>query len=79
MPIPEQEIRRLFDKLAAQLRERGAATVVDQVIDEITQGKQIIYKTVKRPHSCRSAEALYGKRESGTVLAPKLNDEPGGA
>lgn len=48
MPIPEQEIRRLFDKLAAQLRERGAATVVDQVIDEITQGKQIIYKTVRR-------------------------------
>jgi hypothetical protein len=48
MPIPEQEIRRLFDKLAAQLRERGAATVVDQVIDEIAQGKQIIYKTVRR-------------------------------
>jgi hypothetical protein len=48
MPIPEQEIRRLFDKLATQLRERGASTVVDQVIDEIAQGKQIIYKTVRR-------------------------------
>jgi len=48
MPIAEQEIRRLFDKLATRLRERGAATVVDQVIDEITQGKQIIYKTVRR-------------------------------
>ena len=48
MPIPEQEIRRLFDKLATQLRERGAATVVDQVIGEITQGKQVIYKTVRR-------------------------------
>jgi hypothetical protein len=48
MPISEQETRRLFDKLAAQLRERGAATVVDQVIDEIAQGKQIIYKTVRR-------------------------------
>jgi hypothetical protein len=45
MPLPEPEVRRLFDKLATQLRERGAATLVDQVIDEITQGKQIIYKT----------------------------------
>lgn len=48
MSLPEKEIRRLFDKLATRLRERGAATVVDQVIDEITQGKEIIYKTVRR-------------------------------
>jgi hypothetical protein len=50
MPLPEQEIRRLFDKLATHLRERGAGTLVDQVIDEITQGKQIIYKTMPRRH-----------------------------
>lgn len=36
----------MFDKLAAQLRERGAGTLVDQVIDEIAQGKQIVYKTM---------------------------------
>jgi hypothetical protein len=53
MPIPEQEIRRLFDKLATQLRERGAAAVVDQVIDEIPQGKQIIYTTVRRRTEAR--------------------------
>jgi hypothetical protein len=52
MPLPEQESKRLFDKLATQLRERGAATVVNQVIDEITQGKQIIYKTVRRRTEC---------------------------
>jgi len=53
MSIPEQEIRRLFDKLATQLRERGAGTVVDQVIDEIAQGKQIIYKTLRRKSQVR--------------------------
>ena len=62
MPIPEQEIRRLFDKLAIQLRERGAATVVDQVIGEITQGKQVIYKTVRR------------RTETGQLYRPE-NDE----
>lgn len=53
MPVSESEARRLFEKLAAQLRERGAGTVVDQVIDEIDQGKQIIYKTVSRRTSSR--------------------------
>jgi hypothetical protein len=48
MALPEREIRRLFDNLATQLRGLGAATVVDQVIDEITQGKQIVYKTLSR-------------------------------
>ena len=53
MPIPEPEARRLFEKLATQLRERGAGTVVDQVIDEISQGKQIIYKTLRRKSQAR--------------------------
>jgi hypothetical protein len=48
MPITDGEARLLFEKLAVQLRHRGAGTVVDQVIDEIAQGKQIIYKTVRR-------------------------------
>jgi hypothetical protein len=77
MPIPEREIRRLFDKLATQLRERGAATVVDQVIDEITQGKQIIYKTLRRRTETRqlyrseSDEAIMdrgGRREYAETL-----------
>jgi hypothetical protein len=46
MPINDTEARRLFETLADQLRERGAGTVVDQVIDELAQGKQIVYKTV---------------------------------
>ncbi len=46
MAINAAEARRLFDKMATQLRERGAGTLVDQVIDEIAQGKQIAYKTV---------------------------------
>lgn len=62
MPMLDQEIRRLFDKLATQLRERGAGTVVDQVIDEITQGKQIIYKTMPR------------RRETPQLFRPE-NDE----
>jgi 2-C-methyl-D-erythritol 4-phosphate cytidylyltransferase len=62
MPLPEPEIRRLFDKLATQLRERGAATLVDQVIDEITQGKQIIYKTVPR------------RRETPQLFRPESTD-----
>jgi hypothetical protein len=62
MPIAEQEIRRLFDKLATQLRERGAGTLVDQVIDEITQGKQIIYKTLPR------------KRETAQLFRPETDE-----
>jgi hypothetical protein len=77
MPIPEQEIRRLFDKLATQLREHGATTVVDQVIDEITQGKQIIYKTVRRrteagqlyrPESDEAITERGGRREYAETL-----------
>src|SRR5262249_16478329 len=77
MPLPDQEIRRLFDKLASQLRERGAATIVEQVIDEITQGKQIIYKTLPRRsdtrqlHRPESEEAVTdrgGRREYAETL-----------
>lgn len=48
MAISTTEATRLFNKLATQLRERGASTLVDQVIDEIAQGKQIIYKTIRQ-------------------------------
>jgi hypothetical protein len=33
---------------------------------------------LKKRNSCRSAEVLYEKRESGTALGPKLNDDLAG-
>jgi hypothetical protein len=65
MPIAKPEIRRLFDKLATQLRECGAGTLVDQVTDEITQGKQIIYKTLPR------------KRETAQLFRPETEEIEG--
>src|ERR1019366_8961879 len=46
--IVERIDSRIIDGETAptQLREQGASTVVDQVIDEIAQGKQIVYKSV---------------------------------
>jgi hypothetical protein len=46
MAISDSDARRFFEMLANQLREHGAGTLVDQVIDEIAQGRQIVYKTV---------------------------------
>lgn len=77
MPIPDGEARRLFEKLATQLRERGAVTLVDQVIDEIAQGRQVVYKNVRRkqnepalyrPENEESASDRSGKREYAETL-----------
>jgi hypothetical protein len=64
MAISAAEARRLFGKLATQLRERGAGTLVEQVIDEIAQGKQIVYKTV----SPRAATRQLQRPEADEIL-----------
>jgi hypothetical protein len=78
MPISDVEARRLFDKLAAQLREAGASTLVDQVIDEIAQGRQIVYKTVARRSAARQlqrpeADESYAERGRRREYAETLD------
>jgi hypothetical protein len=78
MPISEGEARRLFEKLATQLRETGASTLVDQVIDEIAQGKQIVYKTVGRRRAGRQiqraeTDEMYFERGRGREYAETLD------
>lgn len=78
MPISEVEARRLFEKLATQLREAGASTLVDQVIDEIAQGKQIVYKTVGRRRAARDlqraeADEIYVERGRKREYAETLD------
>jgi len=78
MPISEAEARRLFDKLATQLREVGASTLVDQVIDEIAQGRQIVYKTLSRRSAARQvqrpeADETYVERGRGREYAETLD------
>jgi len=78
MAISEVEARRLFEKLATQLREAGASTLVDQVIDEIAQGKQVVYKTVARRRAARQlqraeADEIYVERGKGREYAETLD------
>src|SRR5215469_11060178 len=78
MPISEVETRRLFEKLATQLREAGASTLVDQVIDEIAQGKQIVYKTVAHRKGSRQlqlpeTDEAYVERGRGREYAETLD------
>ena len=78
MPISEVETRRLFERLATQLREAGASTLVDQVIDEIAQGKQVVYKTVARRRAARQlqraeADEIYVERGKGREYAETLD------
>jgi hypothetical protein len=78
MPISEMETRRLFEKLANQLREAGASTLVDQVIDEIAQGKQIVYKTVARRRPTKQlqraeGDEIYVERGRGREYAETLD------
>jgi hypothetical protein len=77
MAINEEETRRLFDRMAVQLRQVGAGSLVDQVIDEISQGKQIVYKTVSsRRESGRlqraEADELWTKGDSRREYAETL-------
>lgn len=69
MAISDADARRLFESLASQLRERGAGTIVDQVIDEITQGRQIVYKTV----AARKGERQLQRGESDEVPSERGN------
>jgi len=81
MPISEVEARRLFEKLATQLREAGASILVDQVIDEIAQGKQIVFKTVARRSAARQVQRpetdeAFAERGRGREYAETLDYSP---
>lgn len=78
MAISEAEARRLFDALATQLREVGAGTLADQVIDEIAQGKQIVYKTVARRKAVKQlqlpeSDEIHSERGRGREYAETLD------
>jgi polyhydroxyalkanoate synthesis regulator phasin len=64
MPINTEEATRLFDRLAQQLRANGAGTLVDQVIDEIAQGRQVVFKKVRK----RSTERLPHRPEGNETF-----------
>ena len=69
MAISDSDARRFFEMLANQLRDHGAGTLVDQVIDEIAQGRQIVYKTVasrKGEQQLQRAEGDEVQFERGT-------------